>query len=159
MNYFSLFIPKAINGLFQQITSYKYCHLASIGSNTPSFQFHNTLRVIPPVALIPISPGITLLCDQFSISVLPTHVKSFLSILDTSLTNTSANHTIDLLPTLITNSTQWQKLPAISKFPSNHRVRHQYHKTITARPKSSTSSSSSVLFPSISYSYSDDFCH
>ena len=90
-----------------------YCHSTSISSNTPSFQFHNTLRVIPAVALITISPGTTLLCDQFSISALSTHVKPFLSILDTSLINTSKNHTIDLIPSL-TNSTRWQKLPAIS---------------------------------------------
>ena len=58
-----LFIHRIGNQWAISTNNILYCHSASIGSNTPFFQFHNTLRVIPPVALITISPGTTLLCD------------------------------------------------------------------------------------------------
>ena len=108
-----LFIHRIGNQWAISTNNSLHCHSTSLSPNTHAFKLLNTLRLIPAVAVISIPPGTTLLCDRFSISALPTDTTPFLSILDSSLIDTSDNDTVDLVSTL-TNSTRWRKLPSVS---------------------------------------------
>ena len=108
-----LFIHRIGNQWAISTNNSLHCHSTSLSPNTHAFDLHSTLRLIPAVTVISISPGTTLLCNQFSLSALPTDTTPFLAIVYSSLIDASDNDTVDLVSTL-TNSTRWRKLPSIS---------------------------------------------
>ncbi|CAM2727026.1 unnamed protein product [Rotaria socialis] len=89
------------------------CHSTFLSPTEQSYAFHNNLRTLPAVALITIPPDTVLICDRFSISAAPLPTGPSLSLLDSSIFNTSGTDTIDLYQHL-SNSTRWSKLPYIS---------------------------------------------
>ncbi|CAM4789375.1 unnamed protein product [Rotaria magnacalcarata] len=95
------------------INSSTPCHSTFLSSTKQSYAFHNNLRTLPTVALITIPPHTVLICDRFSISAAPLPTGPSLSLLHSSICNTSDTDTIDLYQHL-SNSTRWPKLPYIS---------------------------------------------
>jgi hypothetical protein len=88
------------------------CHLTSHSILDQSYAITDNIRVLPPVALITIPNNMTLVCDRFSISSLPILSSPSLTILDSTIINTSTSDIFDLsLP--LSNTTRWEKLPYI----------------------------------------------